>query len=79
MRFSLGEGGDAEAQRIAEEVRAALLEGTASSAERIAVVFRDPERHFSALQQAFSDAGIAADFDVRRPFGLVASARPCVI
>ena len=72
VRFSLGEGDDAEAQRIAEEVRAALLEGTASSAERIAVVFRDPERHFSTLRQAFSDAGIAADFDVRRPFGLVA-------
>jgi len=71
VRFSLGEGHDAEAQRIAEEVRAALMEGTASSPERIAVVFRDPERHFSTLQQAFSDAGIAADFDVRRPFGLV--------
>ena len=72
VRFSLGEGDDAEAQRIAEEVRAAMLEGTASSPERIAVVFRDPERHVSTLQQAFSDAGIAADFDVRRPFGLVA-------
>ncbi len=71
VRFSLGEGHDAEAQLITEAVRAALLEETASSPERIAVVFRDPERHFSTLQQAFSDAGIAADFDVRRPFGLV--------
>ncbi len=72
VRFSLAEGNEAEAQRIVEEIQAALLEGTASSEERIAVVFRDPERHVGVLKQAFAEAGIRADFDALVPFGSTA-------
>jgi len=68
VRLSLAEGSEAQAQRIGEEVARALLEGAANSGERVAVVFRNAERHAAALRRAFQEAGIEADFDVKTPF-----------
>lgn len=68
VRLSTADGPEGEATRIAEEVSRLVLEGLVSP-ERIAVVFRDPQRHEAALAEAFRGAGIRADFDVLRPFG----------
>lgn len=72
LRFSLAEGSESEAVRIAQEVKQAILENVASNNGEIAVVFRDVEAHYPALKQAFSEAGIEADYDVRIPFTKVA-------
>ena len=73
IRFSLAEGYEAEAHRIAEEVRLAIalgINGNGRGRETpIAVVFRQPERHYRFLREAFDEAGIDADFDVRLPLG----------
>lgn len=70
VRFSLAEGHEAEAHRIAEEVRDALAKyGTKDAPASIAVVFRHPERHFRFLKEAFEEAGVDAEFDVRLPLG----------
>ncbi|NTW29211.1 MAG: hypothetical protein HGA39_07625 [Coriobacteriia bacterium] len=66
VRLSTAQGPRAEAQRIAEEVGRVLADDELQP-EQIAVVFRDPARHYSQLKQAFADAGVAADFDVRMP------------
>jgi len=68
IRLSFAEGPEAEAVRIAQEVRR-LIEEDNVSAEEIAVVFRDPDGHSQFIREAFADADIPADFDVRVPFG----------
>ncbi len=73
VRFSLAEGYEAEAHRIAEEVELAMEEYVISGTQTsIAVVFRQPERHYRFLREAFSEAGIDAEFDVRLPLGSTA-------
>lgn len=70
LRFSFAEGYEAEAQRIAEEVRDALsVYGNSRDEASIAVVFRHPERHFRYLKEAFDEAGIEAEYDIRLPLG----------
>jgi len=73
LRFSLAEGYEAEAHRIAEETLEALAEyGNSGGTSSIAVVFRHPERHVRFLREAFDEAGIEAEFDVRTPLGATA-------
>lgn len=73
VRFSLAEGYEAEAHRIAEEVGLAVTEyGSSDTHTSIAVVFRQPERHYRFLREAFEEAGIDAEFDVRLPLGSTA-------
>jgi len=70
LRFSYAEGYEAEAHRIAEEVRHALTVSDKSVEDTsIAVVFRHPERHFRYIKEAFDEAGIEAEYDVRLPLG----------
>ncbi len=70
VRFSFAEGYEAEAHRIAEEVRHALtIYGSEADAASIAVVFRHPERHFRYIKEAFDEAGIDAEYDIRLPLG----------
>lgn len=68
VRLSFAEGPEAEAVRIAQEVRRLIMEDNVSP-EEIAVVFRDCDGHSQFIQEAFADAEILADFDVRVPFG----------
>ncbi len=58
-----GEGG--EAQRIVRDIQELAIYGI--PAHMIAVVFRRPEAHLSALSEAFNEAGVPADYDVRSP------------
>jgi ATP-dependent helicase/nuclease subunit B len=68
VRRSMAEGYEAEAVRIAEEVRRlAVAENVIP--EHIAVLFREPQRHEAVLRRAFAEAGIEADFDLETPFG----------
>lgn len=68
LRFSFAEGYEAEAHRIAEEVQHALTLSDNSSGEAsVAVVFRHPERHFRCIREAFDEAGIEAEYDIRLP------------
>ena len=70
VRFSFAEGYEAEAHRIAEEVRCAMaVFDSRGSESSIAVVFRHPERHFRCLKEAFDEAGIEAEYDIRLPLG----------
>lgn len=70
VRFSFAEGYEAEAHRIAEEVRDALsICDNCEDPTSIAVVFRHPERHFHYLREAFDEAGIEAEYDIRLPLG----------
>ena len=64
--FSEAWGEEAEAARIASEVREEMDRGTRPGS--IAVVFREPARHFPALLSALEDAGVPADWDVRLPY-----------
>jgi len=64
--FSEAWGEEAEAARIAAEVREEMDRGTRPGS--IAVVFRDPARHFPALLRAFEEADVPADWDVRLPY-----------
>lgn len=64
--FSEAWGEEAEAARIAAEVREEMDRGTRPGS--IAVVFRDPARHFAALLSALGEAGVPADWDVRVPY-----------
>ena len=68
VRLSFSEGPEAEAVRIAQEVRHLIVAENVNP-EEIAVVFRDCEGHSQYIREAFADAGIPADFDVRVPFG----------
>lgn len=73
VRFSRAEGYEAEAHRIAEEVRLAMTNyGSSADGCSIAVVFRRPERHIRFLREAFDEAAIEAEFDVRMPLGATA-------
>ncbi len=70
VRFSFAEGYEAEAHRIAEEVRHSLTVSDSNEVESsIAVMFRHPERHYRCLKEAFDEAGIVADYDIRLPLG----------
>jgi len=70
VRFSFAEGYEAEAHRIAEEVRHALaIYGNEEEEASITVVFRHPERHFRSIKEAFEEAGISAEYDIRLPLG----------
>ncbi len=70
VRFSYAEGFEAEAHRIAEEVRHALAVSDNTCEDgSVAVVFRHPERHFRSLKEAFDEAGIEAEYDIRLPLG----------
>lgn len=70
VRFSFAEGYEAEAHRIAEEVRHALTASDNEDCEAsVAVVFRQPERHFRCLKEAFDEAGIEAEYDIRLSLG----------
>lgn len=71
VRFALAEGGEAEARQIAEEIRRALADGTATAADRIAVAFRNPSAHDTELRHVFDEAGIEADYDIPVAFGQV--------
>jgi hypothetical protein len=73
VRFSLAEGYEAEAHRIAEEILDAMAEyGNSEAVPPIAVVFRHPERHVRFLREAFDEAGIEAEYDVRTSLGTTA-------
>ena len=67
MRFCAAEGEEAQAIAVAHEVASAVLEGAASSFDRVAVAFRDIRGHESSLRAALRDAGVPAQFDVTRP------------
>lgn len=59
------EGERAEAVAIAREIR--RLEASGVPLEQIAIVFRNPERHYRSIRQAFDEAEIPADYDVSLP------------
>lgn len=60
-------GNAAEAALVVREVQEALEMGLAPN--RIAVAFRDPAARLLSLREAFEEAGIEAEWDVRVPFG----------
>jgi len=69
VAFRTAQGAEAEARGIADEILALRrLPEYANGVKSIAVVFRDPERHFPFVREAFESAGIQADYDVRLPF-----------
>lgn len=74
LAFRTAQGAEAEALGIAKEIRR-LREmeesGISATGKTVAVVFRDPERHYPFVREALDAAGIAADFDVRLPFSAV--------
>lgn len=61
----VAQGRDAEATAIATVVSEHLADGVPP--ERVAVAFRDVDRHIQAVRRAFALAGIPADFDVLTP------------
>ncbi len=65
--LGVAEGEEAHSALIVEAVQGALDRGVAPS--RIAVTARALERHHRSLRRVFSDAGIAADFDVNLRLG----------
>ena len=70
IRFALAEGHEAEAHRIADEVQLALANNVSVGRPvSVAVVFRQPERHYRYLREAFDEAGVLAEYDVRLPLG----------
>lgn len=66
-------GREAEAARIAREVQDAIATGV--PAGDIAVVFRDPARHVSAVRKALREVDVAAEYDVRLPLASAGLAR----
>jgi len=73
VRFSRAEGYEAEAYRIAEEIREVVEEyGSTGDDCSIVVAFRRPERHLRFIREAFDEAGIEAEYDVRVPLGTTA-------
>lgn len=70
VRLSYAEGPEAEAVRIAHEVRRLVMEDKVNYSD-IAVVFRDCESHSPFIREAFAQAEIPADYDIRVPFGSV--------
>ena len=63
--FSEAAGMSGEAQRIVRDIQELVISGI--SAQSIVVVFRRPEAHLTAIREAFNEAGVAADYDVRTP------------
>lgn len=63
--FSEAAGLSGEAQRIVRDIQELVISGIPAHA--IAVVFRRPEAHLSAIREAFNEVGVAADYDVRTP------------
>lgn len=60
--LGVAQGAEAEARLAARHVTAALAQGV--PAERIAVAFRDPARHYHWLRRVLEEEGVAADYDV---------------
>lgn len=63
--FSEAAGMHGEAQRVLADIQELEISGIAP--EAIAVVFRQPEAHLSAISSAFAEAGMPVDLDVRIP------------
>lgn len=63
--FSEAAGMSGEAQRIVRDIQELVISGI--QPHSVAVVFRRPEAHLPALREAFTEAGVAADYDVRSP------------
>jgi RecB family exonuclease len=66
-------GEEAEAVLVARH--AARLAAQATDPDRVAIVLRRAAGHMDALRVALAGAGVAADFDVRVPFGATAFGR----
>ncbi|MDO8963558.1 MAG: PD-(D/E)XK nuclease family protein [Coriobacteriia bacterium] len=67
IELGLVQGAEAEARFLARRVSRAVAAGI--PAERIAVAFRDPTRHYPWLSRALGDEGVGADYDVSLPVG----------
>jgi RecB family exonuclease len=67
VRLVLAEGHHAEARCIAQEVRMALSDGSASAPEAVAVAFRDLAAHRLAIERALEEADLHFDYDAPTP------------
>ncbi len=70
-----GQGG--EAARIARDIQDMEISGIAP--ESIAVVYRHPEQHVTALISAFKEASIAVDIDARVPIASIGLGRALML
>jgi RecB family exonuclease len=66
VRLAIAQGEESEARLAAQAVGGLISQGVRP--ERIAVVYRDLDRHHPWLRRELEAAGIAADIDVRTPF-----------